>query len=418
MVVIIYDTYECCHCCLKILSLNLKIYESNVVMINCSGQWKELYKMNIQESNSRLLITSGDSLILFDFNSRKNQSVKVPPPELPPNLTKGQMEVLNKQDRTINSLSVSRDGQYIAVSTENKQVIIYDRELNIKKNFIVNRTTSKLVFSNTGDILVADRTGDVFLYKFNDEKNEPVLLLGHLSMILDVALSECGKYIVTCDRDEKIRVSHFPNTYNIISYCLGHEEFVTTVKIVQNILISASGDGTVRLWNYLKGEQLNVINTNQHVNNADLLEHFSKEMDKEKVDVTALPITDMQICSHSDCLFVAVSLFNYNGIQIYKVKTDTHEWSHHQTIQPVEIPHKFYLSSNLYIFNNNKLISYKYVNCSYQIDPCTQMEDFYKKFDYILKLTDNNFITVLYKRKFDNVQEYLERKKLRLETSK
>jgi uncharacterized membrane protein len=46
------------------------------------------------------------------------------------------------------------------------------------------------------------------------------------------------------------------------------------------------------------------------------------------------------------------------------------------------------------------------------------MEDFYKKFDHILKLTDNNFITVLYKRKFDNVQEYLERKKLRLETSK
>lgn len=373
--------------------------------------------MNIKELNSRLILTSGDNIISFDPISGIDQSVKVPAPNLPPNLTKGQLEVLNKQDRTISSLAISKNGQYIAVSTENKQVVVFDNNLTPKRNFIVNRVASKVVFTNQGDILVADRTGDVFLYKF-DEKAEPTLLLGHLSMILDMELSDCGKYIATCDRDEKIRVSHFPNTYNIVSFCLGHEEFVTGIRFVSNILVSASGDGTVRIWNYLKGEQLNFINTNQYINDSNLLKAFSDEMDKEKVDVTALPIIDMQVFC-TNCVFIAVSLFNCNSIQIYKLTTDNFHWDYIKSIQSLEIPSKFYLSSHLFIFDNSKLSIYKFLNNDYVNDTSqSKFDEFYQKFKYVLKIPDNNFITILYKRKFDNVQEYLERKKLRLESNK
>ncbi|RZC43345.1 WD40 domain containing protein [Asbolus verrucosus] len=372
--------------------------------------------MNVQRYNSQLIVTSGDNLILCDETSGGSHAVNIPPPDLPPNLTKGQMEILNKQDRTINSIAISNNGQYIAVSTENKQVVIYDNNLKMKRNFIVNRTASQLAFSSCGDILVADRTGDVFLYKLSEENSEPTLLLGHLSMILDVALSECGKYVVTCDRDEKIRISRFPNTYNIVSYCLGHEEFVTRIKIVKNILVSASGDGTVRIWNFLKGEQLNMINTNHYIANRNLLDAFSKEMEKEKVDVVALPVSDMQAYYNSNNLFVGISIHSYNKIQLYKINLENYESTYLTSIESIEIPYKFCLTDILYIFDSFKISVYKLTNGNYTETPSPELENFYKKHKHIFKFANSNCITVLYKRKFDNVQEYLDRKKMRLES--
>jgi tRNA (guanine-N(7)-)-methyltransferase subunit TRM82 len=63
----------------------------------------------------------------------------------------------------------------------------------------------------------------------NDSK--PVLLLGHVSMLLAMVIFNVSffqtmtlDYIITCDRDEKIRVSHYPQAFDIQSFCLGHEE--------------------------------------------------------------------------------------------------------------------------------------------------------------------------------------------------
>lgn len=43
-------------------------------------------------------------------------------------------------------------------------------------------------------------------------------------------------------------------------YCLGHLEFVPTAKLIpgtdERLLLSISGDQTLRLWNYLTGEEL------------------------------------------------------------------------------------------------------------------------------------------------------------------
>ena len=43
-------------------------------------------------------------------------------------------------------------------------------------------------------------------------------------------LSPSNRHVITCDRDEKIRVSNFPNSYNIESFCLGHTELVIIVS--------------------------------------------------------------------------------------------------------------------------------------------------------------------------------------------
>lgn len=43
-------------------------------------------------------------------------------------------------------------------------------------------------------------------------------------MVTDMVLSEDDKFVVTSDRDEHIRVSRYPNGYNIECFCLGHTE--------------------------------------------------------------------------------------------------------------------------------------------------------------------------------------------------
>ncbi len=74
-------------------------------------------------------------------------------------------------------------------------------------------------------------------------------------MLLDIKVK--NQYIITCDRDEKIRISHYPNAYNIHNFCLGHTDFVTSIEVVdENHLISTSGDGTMKLWHFLQGKIL------------------------------------------------------------------------------------------------------------------------------------------------------------------
>ncbi len=92
------------------------------------------------------------------------------------------------------------------------------------------------------------------------DEAKPELLLGHLSMLLDVTVSPCGGFVVTCDRDEKIRISHYPNAYNIHGFCLGHTDFITRIVPVatenEMLLVSSSGDGSVKLWNMRTCEEL------------------------------------------------------------------------------------------------------------------------------------------------------------------
>lgn len=93
------------------------------------------------------------------------------------------------------------------------------------------------------------------MYGFNIDKSESQHLLGHLSMLLDILVTPDNKHVLTCDRDEKIRVTHYPNSYNIRGFCLGHTEFITGFTFVpgqDHILASASGDGNIRIWDFLK----------------------------------------------------------------------------------------------------------------------------------------------------------------------
>jgi tRNA (guanine-N(7)-)-methyltransferase subunit TRM82 len=91
------------------------------------------------------------------------------------------------------------------------------------------------------------------------------LLLGHTASMLTgvkVTTDNGVGRILTSDRDEKIRVSLFPDTHVVDSFLLGHEAFVSSLDVTHRDGLTrcatSSGDGTIRLWDYAKCQELAV----------------------------------------------------------------------------------------------------------------------------------------------------------------
>lgn len=159
---------------------------------------------------------------------------------------------------------LSPDGAVCCIADSHKRLLIYETtSWSIVRQVSTERKVSLITFNSTGTrVLVADRTGDVYLIDCNAGKAETsvTLLMGHLSIILSMEMTPDDRFLITADRDEKIRVSHFPNSYNIQSYCLGHGEFVSSVVVMDTeTLITGSGDGTIRMWKLSSGKLISSV---------------------------------------------------------------------------------------------------------------------------------------------------------------
>lgn len=102
------------------------------------------------------------------------------------------------------------------------------------------------------------------------------LLLGHVSMLTDIVITSLLQpdpvdyphtYIFTSDRDEHIRISRGPpQTHIIEGYCLGHEDFVSKLCVLDNeLLVSGGGDDYLFLWRWRECRLLNKINLKKAV---------------------------------------------------------------------------------------------------------------------------------------------------------
>ena len=216
--------------------------------------------------------------ILISFDSFTEGTVPKPLPRK--DVNEGPQPI--KENLRILCACSSPCGQYFALADDHKQLTVWKWEdKSLVKQWNILRRANRILFDNDSkSVLVAgekptkyhfaseertifklfaDKSGDVFKFDLasgNDSEGE--CILGHFSMLLDLVQSRCGNFLITSDRDEKIRVSHYPNAYNIHNYCLGHTDFVGSISIanLDNVLISASGDGTLRTWDYLKGREL------------------------------------------------------------------------------------------------------------------------------------------------------------------
>ena len=115
-------------------------------------------------------------------------------------------------------------------------------------------------------VIAGDLIGDATAYSLTSDTVQSKVLLGHTASMLTGVQVTCHnkkRYIITCDRDEKIRVSAFPQTFLVEGYLLGHSAFITCIDAAHDTkCVSCSGDSTVRLWNYIECKEIANYETN------------------------------------------------------------------------------------------------------------------------------------------------------------
>ncbi|XP_020286649.1 tRNA (guanine-N(7)-)-methyltransferase non-catalytic subunit WDR4 [Pseudomyrmex gracilis] len=386
--------------------------------------------MSFSVHESHVVLCNNERVMIYNVDSDIETVMDLPDLE-----SSKKTDIHNNVDietyHAVTSVTFSKDGKYFAVCTNRKQLCLYEtKDSKLLSNRTLARSASRVRFSPINDIVIADKTGDVYLFSIDSPTGSGNPILGHLSMLLDVLVTQDMKYILTTDRDEKIRVSMFPNCYNIVSYCLGHAKFVTNITELphdKNILVSCGGDGVFKLWDYKHGTELMSVNFCDKISKCDV-EKFNQNLRNNHYDesVDILPVKHLRAShlSEKESLII-LSFYSSNMLLVYKIVNNNNEtqlianYLESVTIEaePVEcLLHKQDLwvltdiGLQVYKFQNNKFVVHNNLSCTL---------DRLNKLWKMLKNTavNQNTFPVLYKRTYDNVQDYLERKKLRLASS-
>lgn len=175
-----------------------------------------------------------------------------------------------------------------------KIVVVYNdktaKYLNFSNNklTVINewslqkRPTAVKIIESEGytDMVVVDKTGDAYRLLSSNENlacSTETPVVGHISMLLDVVLTD--KYLITAERDEKIKVSIRKRPVDIHGYLLGHTQFVKSIFEVGGLLVSFGGDYEAKLWDLESCEELdsytlpnNTLHVFQSASNAS---HFT-----------------------------------------------------------------------------------------------------------------------------------------------
>jgi len=170
-------------------------------------------------------------------------------------------KILKKEVNYVIDCRFSPLEKYFAICSSYKQLLVWETaDWKLVHTREIPRKPMKLLFSQSEDVvLIADKTGNVYRFDFKTEA--PEHLLGHLSVILDMALSSKDKQLVTSDRDGKIRASCYPNCYNIDKFLMAHTSFVTSFAIDKDskYLVSIDGEKQIFLWDLPSGHFLDNI---------------------------------------------------------------------------------------------------------------------------------------------------------------
>ncbi|XP_049411547.1 uncharacterized protein LOC125874626 isoform X1 [Solanum stenotomum] len=185
------------------------------------------------------------------------------------------------------------------------------------------RVTAVAISNDGRFVSFADKFGVIYAVEIEGShenqslpnKKAVPILAHYCSIITSLEFSPDRRYIISADRDFKIRVSVFPEkpsdgAHEIQCFCLGHSEFVSCLAFIcsqdsqQWYLLSGGGDSTVRLWDFTCGSLLDTC----HVGETGLLQA------KEGIDDRLLAVTDL--CATPGGSLIAVAIQSLAGVML------------------------------------------------------------------------------------------------------
>ena len=165
-------------------------------------------------------------------------------------------------DASIVSCCVSPAGRILVFVSQAKQLSVYRFAeesswlLYISMQIPFKSPQSMCVTNSEKDLLLADKSGAVYAVSLDKQQGDLTSLspiLGHCSMLTAVRTNNTDDYVITADSEGKIRISQYPNAYNIHTFLLAHTEFISHISLLPDSpskLVSGSGDGCVKLWEF------------------------------------------------------------------------------------------------------------------------------------------------------------------------
>ncbi|KAK9377220.1 uncharacterized protein V1513DRAFT_394698 [Lipomyces chichibuensis] len=249
-----------------------------------------IQKLAYDPLSKALYLAVGERIQKFDSVTGDFINEWIPPtPQVdkdPEEQKKKKAKTEDNKHNVFRTLSCSSNGQYVVGSTdEQKSLVVLRADLSVVniRNF-PKRPSAIDITSDSSTILLGDKFGDVYAVPICDIAYPPTAglsrisevsesesggeldpILGHVSMLVDLLVAEDQRglrHIISSDRDEHIRVTKYPETYIIETFCFGHEQYVSQLLVPSwspNTLISGGGDDFLAHWDWTTGELLEKV---------------------------------------------------------------------------------------------------------------------------------------------------------------
>lgn len=250
----------------------------------------------------------------------------------------------------IRNLTLTSDeSKLIACADSDKSVLVFDIDcdskdcLKLVKRQQFPKRPNAIAIGDDGDtITIADKFGDVHQMSISGqasaigEESQPIL--GHVSMLTDIMMvkdSAGHRFIITSDRDEHIKISHYPQCFIVDKWLFGHKQFISSMCCPSwnsNLMFSAGGDDSIYAWDWKKGSKLSEFNYSELIKPYLTNAHLAAErFQNEEKNVIEYAVSKVVTSSTAHCLAFFVEATKC--IVLLDVCPDTGSLSFKQTIE-------------------------------------------------------------------------------------